>query len=103
MGLITFGGVKVTRAKPTISVRIVNNEDSLVTAELLLKRVGTDIDSLAYTPSKVSSDYVEFTFDELLFTENTGRYLASFYVNDVLRSTFNIQYTNDTSIQVANA
>jgi hypothetical protein len=101
MGL-TLGGIKVTRSKPTITVRIVNNAEAIESAELILRRVGGYTDILAYTPSSISDDYVEFTFDELLFVERTGRYTARFMVNGVERTSFQIHYTDEALMSIGN-
>lgn len=102
MAIVTLGGIKVSRQKPKISVRIVNNIDSLVNVDLLLMRVGETIESLAYTPSKVASDYVEFTFDELLFVEADGRYRARLMIDDKQRTVFYLQLESQIEVIIAN-
>lgn len=101
--MIPLGGIKVNRDNPKISVKIINNIDSLEVATLILRRVGGNTDLPTYAASKIGSDYVEFTFDEVLFAEFPGRYAASFYVDDIKRSVFYIQLEDNESIIVANA
>lgn len=101
MGIIPLGGIKISRSAPKLSIRIVNNLDELDSAELFLQRVGVDVDFVAYTPSRISEDYVEFTFDELLFVERAGKYKATFKVNDIARTVFYIVLESDEIITVA--
>lgn len=100
---MTLGGIKVSRSRPKITVRIVNNVEAMTSAELTIRRIGTPVEILAYLPSSTSNDYLEFTFDELLFAEPYGRYHAVLYVADVIRTEFDIHYANEESIVVANA
>jgi hypothetical protein len=92
MGLVPFGGIKVSRAQPTISVRIPANTESLDTAELYIRRVGAYRDELVYTPSVIADEYVEFTLDELFFELDPGRYQATFKVLSIDRTVFQLQY-----------
>lgn len=98
MGIATLGGIKISRDQPKISVRIVNNTENLDDCELRIKRVGQPIEFVAYTPSRVLTDYVEFTFDELLFSEKEGKYQARFMANGEVATTIYLFLENATKI-----
>lgn len=104
MGIISsIGGIKVSRVSPKISVRIVNSVDDLSSGVLNIRRVGENYDFVEYTPSRVSTDFLEFTFDELLFSKAFGRYSATLLVNGVARTSFNLQYVDASVLSVSNA
>lgn len=102
MVLTPFGGIKISREKPTISVRIVDDIEDLATAQLYLRRVGTYTNVVVYAPSNVVDGQVEFTLDELFFEEPPGRYLATFKINSIERSSFQLQYDDESIVSVFN-
>ncbi len=100
---MTLGGIKVSRSSPKISVRIVNNLDVLTTAVLKVGRVGEKFEFAEYPPTKFGVDFLEFTFDDLLFLNKEGRYLARLMILGEERTAFYLQYTDNVSIEVNNA
>lgn len=104
MGVIwPFGGIKISRSSPKITVRITNNRDDITLSQLNLRRVGERTDFAAYTPIRVGDDYLEFMFDDLLFDRAFGRYLARLIVNERESIAFHLQYVDDTSMEIRNA
>lgn len=103
MGIITLGGIKVSPTYPKISVRIVNNTDDISTAKLNLMRIGEKFEFAEYSPTKIGVDFLEFTFDALLFDKVIGRYKARLLIEGVERTSFYLQYATNVSIEINNA
>lgn len=100
MGMTSMGSYKVTRSKPKISLRITNNRYDTVGAKLLLTRVGEHVPFVEYIPVRVTTDYFEFMFDDLLFDRNFGRYLAQLILEGAERAYFYIHYMNDVKTEI---
>lgn len=100
MGLInTFGCVRISRAKPRITVRINGLQDIVPTGEenteLFLSRVGDDIGEFAsYLPLEEQGDYLTFQFDALLFAKPSGRYNGRLVVRGNSCTTIHLQFEN---------
>ena len=102
MDLNEIGGVAISRTKPQITVRITNNPDDISSGVLRLQRVGEKSEFAEYSPTRIGTDFLEFTFDELLFSKAFGRYRARLLVDKVERMIFYLQYKNDVIMQVVN-
>lgn len=100
MGIITLGGIKISRDSPTIRVKIANNLDDISTAKLYLKRVGEYYEFAEYPPTLEGDDYLEFTFDELLFSKLPGKYLARVAITERDITEFYIVYVDNVTITV---
>lgn len=100
MGMTSMGSYRVSRSKPKISVRIINNAYDTAGVKLLLTRVGEHVAFVEYYPTRVTTDYFEFMFDDLLFDRTFGRYLGQIIMEGAERAYFYIQYINDVVTEV---
>jgi hypothetical protein len=101
--MISFGGIKISRSSPKISVSIENNRDELASAVLYVSRVGAIVNEVAVTPVQATETKLIFVFGDTLFTQAFGRYKARLRIGTVDRTVFYLQYVDDTVLSVANA
>jgi hypothetical protein len=101
--MIPFGGIKISRSSPKISISIDNNRDDLTSAVLYISRVGAIVNEVAVTPVQVTDTKLIFVFGESLFAQSFGRYRARLRIGNVDRTIFCLQYVDDTILSVTNA
>jgi hypothetical protein len=100
---MNMNAIRVSRNAPKIRITIANNTDDLTTIRLRMSRVGGIGEFAEYPPTLVSDEYVEFTFDDLLFDEVFGRYQCRLILDEIDRLIFQIQYVDNQLISVGNA
>ena len=103
MGVTTIGGIKISRSKPKISIRIVGDTADISSGLLYITRVGDIAEEIVYPPISSNSGYVEFMFDGALFDRAYGKFQAVFRLGNEMKTSFYLQYVDDSKVYVENA
>lgn len=103
MGVTTIGGIKISKGKPKISIRVVGDTTDISNGLLYITRVGDIAEEIVYSPISSNSGYVEFMFNSTLFDKAYGRFQAVFKLGSEIKTSFYIQYVDDSKVYVENA